>query len=303
MSIKRGFTLIELLVVIAIIAILAAILFPVFAKARDKARQASCESNLKQVGLAMLQYVQDFDERFPTSWAKGFPGDATYFTQPYMKNLGILQCPSHTVSVQAADGACGSGETGTSSSYGRWYLLPGQRDNPTGQANMLSYGFNAGVGWIDGNGLWDVQPNTVNPGATITTNVLGVNIPITVRGNLFVGKNLSQLAAPASMFMEADTLEPPTSTMWLDALRPAGTYPGYTDTPCEVFLRGHAPIHNGGYDYLYADGHVKWQTWTGQPTSNSFSYGGEPGSVKNLCQYFYNYDGSNNPDNCQTNGF
>ncbi len=62
---KRAFTLIELLVVIAIIAILAAILFPVFAKAREKARQASCSSNEKQIGLAVMQYVQDYDEKFP----------------------------------------------------------------------------------------------------------------------------------------------------------------------------------------------------------------------------------------------
>ena len=64
---RRGFTLIELLVVIAIIAILAAILFPVFAKAREKARQASCQSNLKQLALACLMYAQDYDEHF-TGW-------------------------------------------------------------------------------------------------------------------------------------------------------------------------------------------------------------------------------------------
>lgn len=62
---KKGFTLIELLVVIAIIAILAAILFPVFARAREQARKSSCLSNIKQLGLGMLMYVQDYDERFP----------------------------------------------------------------------------------------------------------------------------------------------------------------------------------------------------------------------------------------------
>ena len=65
--IRRGFTLIELLVVIAIIAILAAILFPVFAQAREKARQATCASNEKQIGLAILMYVGDYDETFPWS--------------------------------------------------------------------------------------------------------------------------------------------------------------------------------------------------------------------------------------------
>jgi prepilin-type N-terminal cleavage/methylation domain-containing protein len=65
---RRGFTLIELLVVIAIIAILAAILFPVFAKAREKARQASCLSNLKQIGVALMSYLQDYDERLPATY-------------------------------------------------------------------------------------------------------------------------------------------------------------------------------------------------------------------------------------------
>ncbi len=64
---RKGFTLIELLVVIAIIAILAAILFPVFAKAREKARQTSCLSNMKQIGLASMMYAQDYDERLPGS--------------------------------------------------------------------------------------------------------------------------------------------------------------------------------------------------------------------------------------------
>ncbi|GBC94357.1 hypothetical protein HRbin16_00138 [bacterium HR16] len=95
---KRGFTLIELLVVIAIIAILAAILFPVFAQAREKARQASCLSNFKQVGTGVMMYTQDYDECFPYNRFIG-PGGATwsnwkYTVLPYIKNLQVYECPN-----------------------------------------------------------------------------------------------------------------------------------------------------------------------------------------------------------------
>ena len=105
----RAFTLIELLVVIAIIAILAAILFPVFAKAREKARQTSCLSNEKQIGLGILQYIQDYDEKFPggvvtapvwtykpsganvpvTGYGEGWVGNIS----PYVKSTGLFKCP------------------------------------------------------------------------------------------------------------------------------------------------------------------------------------------------------------------
>ncbi len=100
-----GFTLIELLVVIAIIAILAAILFPVFAKAREKARQSSCSSNVKQMGLGLLQYVSDYDQRYPTNnWdggtGAGFqPAHQRTFMQliyPYTKNVQLYYCPSQS---------------------------------------------------------------------------------------------------------------------------------------------------------------------------------------------------------------
>lgn len=93
-SSKRGFTLIELLVVIAIIAILAAILFPVFAKAREAARQSSCNSNLKQIGTSLAMYMQDYDGMaFSSSWGgTGLPW--WDLITPYTKNRGIYICPS-----------------------------------------------------------------------------------------------------------------------------------------------------------------------------------------------------------------
>ena len=104
---KFGFTLIELLVVIAIIAILAAILFPVFGRARENARRSSCQSNLKQIGLGMLQYVQDYDERYPSrnlNDAMNGPGETGYpnsynwaeSVQPYVKSSQLFKCPSNT---------------------------------------------------------------------------------------------------------------------------------------------------------------------------------------------------------------
>lgn len=119
---RKGFTLIELLVVIAIIAILAAILFPVFARAREKARQASCQSNLKQIAIACNMYMSDYDNTAPylnrgpgnqtDDWVNGSPvisstGKYTWAVsfQPYVKNAQIFQCPSRN--PQMTRGGCG----------------------------------------------------------------------------------------------------------------------------------------------------------------------------------------------------
>ena len=102
-NVKKGFTLIELLVVIAIIAILAAILFPVFARARENARRASCQSNLKQIALGVFMYKQDYDEKMPNYTVNTFanttssnPAGWADAMQPYLKSTQIFQCPSET---------------------------------------------------------------------------------------------------------------------------------------------------------------------------------------------------------------
>ncbi len=122
---RRGFTLIELLVVIAIIAILAAILFPVFAKAREKARQSSCSSNLKQMGLAWTQYRSDYDEMCPSSWydpnrnGTFEAGDYSwrYAITPYIKNSQLWQCPSFRATAPLFDGTTLDGN-GQNAGYG-----------------------------------------------------------------------------------------------------------------------------------------------------------------------------------------
>jgi|LSQX01.2.fsa_nt_gb prepilin-type N-terminal cleavage/methylation domain-containing protein/prepilin-type processing-associated H-X9-DG protein len=128
MSRSRGFTLIELLVVIAIIAILAAILFPVFAKAREKARQSSCLSNVKQVGLGLIMYTQDYDEKFVitdatsmTNWAAAGNHYSVWYRaiQPYVKNTQLFICPSDSSKSSAK--WTGAWDESTTAA-GTWYF-------------------------------------------------------------------------------------------------------------------------------------------------------------------------------------
>lgn len=141
---QSGFTLIELLVVIAIIAILAAILFPVFAQAREKARQTTCISNEKEIGLGLLMYVQDYDEMFPVerepnTYNPPGPLGITWRTtiQPYIKNQQIFYCPDDASNVQWSEG------------YLDQQLYHCQPGNP--QGNHLSYTYN-GYLFNNGNG-------------------------------------------------------------------------------------------------------------------------------------------------------
>jgi prepilin-type N-terminal cleavage/methylation domain-containing protein/prepilin-type processing-associated H-X9-DG protein len=128
---RYGFTLIELLVVIAIISILAAILFPVFARARENARRASCQSNLKQINLGLAQYTQDYDERYPLYDDSRSPSTSregwAQRIQPYLKSTQLFQCPSDSAAL-------------------------GVDPNPYLDTGFTDYAYNRWVGGYDRNG-------------------------------------------------------------------------------------------------------------------------------------------------------
>jgi len=140
-SSRRGFTLIELLVVIAIIAILAAILFPVFAQAREQARSISCLSNQKQIGTACMMYLQDYDEVYPYGREQPAPNCFTptmkiwsAFLMPYIKNQQAFICPNTNGKSKFVDtwGERGLLPTGMNAAMTTWYWTP-DAANPCGR--------------------------------------------------------------------------------------------------------------------------------------------------------------------------
>jgi prepilin-type N-terminal cleavage/methylation domain-containing protein/prepilin-type processing-associated H-X9-DG protein len=227
---RAGFTLIELLVVIAIIAILAAVLFPVFAQARAKARQASCTSNLAQIARAGLMYVQDYDERFPSCYSLYTPPfvvDPRTSLQPYVKNWGIFYCPDrHTVMPECLD----------------------PKDNFRPNSRCMGYGYNwgSGKGWgssaSKGDGL-------VRPAQLGEQGVIGVF--------------LSEVAEPSRCFFYGDTNDYLFITLLREAM-PGVRKGGESDAATNDIGRPYEPPrHSGGNNFVFVDGHVKWLRFPG----------------------------------------
>lgn len=224
---RNGFTLIELLVVIAIISILAAILFPVFARARENARRSSCQSNLKQVGIGIMMYVQDYDEMYPlhSQPRTGLGGELAalpttanftstgnvfwpHFIYPYVKNMQVFYCPS---GLYTASGTYGN-------------LGANQLIMPLGSASATSLAQAAIPSVATIYMIMDASIYRLNPQYVTTPNgTTGEYLPGTGPG----------------------------SAVNLDAL----TFGSSLTALNSDYVRGR---HFEGVNMLFADGHVKW---------------------------------------------
>lgn len=245
---RAGFTLIELLVVIAIIAILAAILFPVFAKAREKARGTSCLSNTKQIGLALMQYRQDYDERNVNEWPWGLDNwDHTFHPKllPYLKNKQVFSCPSQSPRTYVSQPDLARGTDG---GIAMAYMM-----NETG--------WNAPGGLYMGMGI--PESRVARPGEVIfVAEAMGINCQIAGTGctgyswrDCHIGytPNARQAAGGGSN----PNPQPDQVLTWRDFFNVPGCDWGSAGIRITM-----DPRHNGGNNCVFYDGHAKWMLQT-----------------------------------------
>lgn len=219
-----GFTLIELLVVIAIIAILAAILFPVFSRAREKARQGSCGSDLRQIQIAIAQYAQDYDERHPHTWFtisnwSDYPGGYQWeeAVLPYVKNYQLFVCPSASSLVYTPD------------------PNPAVVDNP-----MPPRG-----GYAGSSAYWGGQ----------CAQGIPANHP-------FGFRSLAQIADPAGTFMVWDSAASALPGRFEEGWQYGNAQPTTVNTASNPPMLAPTNVvggrHTEGANFSYVDGHMKW---------------------------------------------
>ncbi|MDR3708976.1 MAG: DUF1559 domain-containing protein [Capsulimonadaceae bacterium] len=253
---KVAFTLIELLVVIAIIAILAAILFPVFATAREKARQSACSSNVKQIGLSIIQYCQDYDEMFPGGTNPyGQGGGWAGQVYPYVKSVNVFVCPSDTTLGNGVVSYC----------YNMDFAPPAVQNQPDGPAPKS-------------------MAQLSSPAKTVLFAEVQGCTPVDVT------KDLTSYASPNGNGVGAGynpygALDPNKTIYATGYLRNHST--NTTTDPYTSHFTGPLGVHSGGSNFIMSDGHVKWlmpnSVYAGSTASSPSSCGTGGTAAGTLC--------------------
>ncbi|MES2460663.1 MAG: DUF1559 domain-containing protein [Armatimonadota bacterium] len=300
---RRGFTLIELLVVIAIIAILAAILFPVFAQAREKARQSSCLSNEKQIGLGLMQYQQDNDETYPQAYYYknntgttngGSSGGYVHWSvllNPYVKNEGIYLCPSdQTEGLKPDNPPCTPwtdvATLGCEAQVPRLSYVPnaaviprkrGPQDGPNvvpvaavdETASTIAFGEFTNHQACISEGSTGQQNTEPRNKSHRPTNALMTS----ASGGQYNGQSVADMSVPLYAVTKAAA-----EAAW-GGPSDSGSKVGTTgcrslETTTGLHIKWLEPArHSGGANYVFADGHAKWHRFEQTINPNAFLWG------------------------------
>jgi prepilin-type N-terminal cleavage/methylation domain-containing protein/prepilin-type processing-associated H-X9-DG protein len=273
-----AFTLIELLVVIAIIAILAAILFPVFAQAREKARAIACLSNTKQLGLGVIQYVQDYDETYPNgTYNYAAIGGWAGQIYPYVKSTAVFKCPDDPIVLSASDNPTSYGMNAN--------FVVSHSGNPDGSGNNVACAIAALNAPSKTVLMFEVQGNQY---IDVTLPYEGAYAPLNYNGSPFGNGSEDFGYSPAGGGTIASC--PPAAGA---TLQYATGYMGARDPGAfACSFTGPLGRHQQGANYIMADGHAKWlrpgvvssgpNAATEMDPEHNYNYGAAAGTEGNI---------------------